>query len=531
MKKLLLLSSLLKFAFCFSQDYYPRNWNIDIQHYDFSINISDSSNTIRGSAEVTAYFKTDSKDIILDLTNKNKEGMGMTVTDIQVEGKTMSYKHLQDKLTITFNSGVRAGETAKIHIDYSGVPADGLIIGKNKFGDRTFFGDNWPDRAHNWLPTVDHPSDKATVDFIITAPEYYDVIANGAKKEESSLGGGMKLTHWTEGVPIPTKVMVFAAARFAIEYAQMYNGIPVESWVYPENRKEGFYDYGMATRPLILFDQLIGPYSYEKLANVQSTTRYGGMENASNIFYFENSVTGKGNDEPLLAHEIAHQWFGNSASEKDWHHIWLSEGFATYFAALYMGWAHGNDEFKERMVAARTKVIGYYRQNPAPVVDKSVHDYNKLLNPNSYEKGAWVLHMLSEKIGEANFMKGIRTYYKKYQNGNALTEDLQHEMEEASGTDLSDFFKEWIYTAGQPDLEIKWKYNKKKKSLVFDIRQKQDQLFLFPIEIGITTSEGVVIRTFSVSAKQQEFITGISEKPDGISIDPNVKLLFTGGVK
>src|SRR5204863_6116924 len=153
---------------------------------------------------------------------------------------------------------------------------------------------------------------------------------------ESAVTKKRKITHWKTSVVLPTKVMVIGVARFAIEYEGEINKVPLQSWVYPQNRKEGFSDYSMASGPLDYFSKNIAPYPYEKLANVQSTTRWGGMENAGNIFYYENSVTGKANIEGLLAHEVAHQWFGDSASESDWYHVWLSEGFATYFTQLYL---------------------------------------------------------------------------------------------------------------------------------------------------------------------------------------------------
>ena len=236
------------------------------------------------------------------------------------------------------------------------IPADGLIISKNKYGDRTFFSDNWPDRAHNWLPCNDHPFDKASVEFIVTAPEHYQVVSNGLQIEETSLPDHLKLTHWKEDVPLPTKVMVIGAANFAVNYVGNVDCIPIYSWVYAEDRDNGFQHYAVAKDILPWYIKNIGPYAYKKLANVQSKTIFGGMENASAIFYFENSV----NDDTLdalFAHEIAHQWFGNSACEADWPHLWLSEGFATYMAHLYLESKYGVDSFNKRMVIDRMKII------------------------------------------------------------------------------------------------------------------------------------------------------------------------------
>src|ERR1041385_4894957 len=188
--------------------------------------------------------------------------------------------------------------------------------------------------------------------------------------------------------------MVVGIARFAMEVSGRVENIPVESWVYPQNKKDGFFDYSVAARVLEFFNKEIGEYPYKKLANVQSKTRFGGLENANTIFYYENSVTGKGTAETLIAHEIAHQWFGNSVTEKDWHHVWLSEGFATYFANLYLERTYGHDRLAEEEKKDREQVVSYFSKNPNPVLDTTITDLTKLLSVNPYQKGGWVLHML-----------------------------------------------------------------------------------------------------------------------------------------
>ena len=153
------------------------------------------------------------------------------------------------------------------------------------YGNRTFFSDNWPNRAHNWFPCLDHPSKRSKVDFIITAPSHYQVIATGLKHRTVSLPGNRTTHYWTSAVPVPTKVMAFAAAEFAIDYNDDIDGFPYSNWVYPQNMEEGFYDFNVTPEIFRFFTSTIGPYPFEKIANVQSTTRYGGMENAGNIFY------------------------------------------------------------------------------------------------------------------------------------------------------------------------------------------------------------------------------------------------------
>ncbi len=513
-------------------DPYPRNPAIDVLQYIFQLEVNDSTDVIAGSASLTIHFKKSISQFELDLINKDASGKGMEISEIVLNGKRLTFSHTNNRININLPSATKVDDQLTFQITYKGIPQDGLIIGKNKFGDRGFFGDNWPDRGHHWLPVVDHPSDKAAVDFIIIAPHYYSVVANGIKIEESPIDFKRKLTHWHEEVPIPVKVMVAGIARFAVQQSGKVNDINIESWVYPQNRAEGFHDYAVAVRVLDYFHTHIGPYSYKKLANVQSKTRWGGLENANTIFYFENSVTGKGEREGLIAHEEAHQWFGNSATENDWHHVWLSEGFATYFANLYLENTYGHDRLVEEEKADREQVINYYLKNPAPIIDTTIVDIGKVLSTNTYQKAGWVLHMLRHEIGDQAFWKGIRQYYATYRNSNAMTVDLQGIMEEVSGKDLSGFFKQWLYVAGHPVLSATWRYDGKAKAVVLDLSQIQKgSPFQFPLEINFTDKEGKTeTKTIQVTSRSQKFNIPVEKAPTNARLDPNTWLLFEGTI-
>ncbi len=507
------------------QNHKTRWQSTDIQHYSFSVNLSDTSDMIYGDVVVTILFKEPVKTFTLDLAGKDKNGKGMTVYSISRDGKAVNYMHHDDVLTMTIDSGYN-GTIRNYRIKYAGIPSDGLIISKNKFGDRTFFGDNWPERAHNWIPCIDHPSDKATLEFKISAPDHYQVIANGRLIEESLHGHHYKFTHWQTEVPLPTKVMVIGVARFAVENVENDLNIPVSTWVYPQNDEEGFRDYRIATEPLDFFIRLIGDYPFSKLANVQSTTLYGGMENAGNIFYHERMVTGNQQQEGIIAHEIAHQWFGNTVTEENWHHIWLSEGFATYFTYLYYEHKYGQETFRSRMERERNVVIRYASRHLSPVIDTTITNYMDLLNPNSYQKGAWFLHMLRKKLGDDLFRECIRTYYKKFQYSNALTEDFQHIAESLAGKDLDYFFKQWLYQAGHPVLDIHWV--QKKSGIEIEIEQtQQGSAFVFPLELELVLRDGSK-RPESVYVDQpkKSFLIPINEKVEKIIPDPGVWLLF-----
>jgi len=374
MNLIFLLSSLL-----FS-DPYPKNENISVSHYVFRLELSDDTDIIKGEAEVTIRFMKPVASFDLNLVGKTGDTTGMEVISIKSSGKPVQYSFSNNLITIK----PPAGDEHTFVIKYQGIPYDGLIISKNKFGERTFFGDNWPDRGRHWLPTIDHPSYKSTVEFIITAPSHYEVVATGKLVAEKDLSKKRKLFHWKESVPVSVKVMTIGVSNFVVQQSGVVSGVPVTTWVYPQNEKDGFSDFSVAPKILEYLQEYIGPYPFEKLAHVQSKTRFGGLENASNIFYFENSVNGKNQRESLIAHETAHQWFGNSATEADWHHVWLSEGFATYCTALYMEHAYGADSLVSVMTKTRKQVFESDLKNTGPIVDTTITDINKVLSTNTY---------------------------------------------------------------------------------------------------------------------------------------------------
>jgi aminopeptidase N len=211
-KNILILLLFISF-YSRATDPYKRNPAIDILHYTFQLEVNDSTDVIAGKASVSIKFKKPTTEFELDLIGKDKSAKGMSVSAIMLDGKKLTFNHSSDRIKITLPNPAKENEALNFEINYSGIPQDGLIIGKNKFNDRGFFGDNWPNRGHHWLPVVDHPSDKATVDFIVIAPMHYSVVANGIKVEESFLDANRKLTHWHEEVPIGVKVMVVGVLR------------------------------------------------------------------------------------------------------------------------------------------------------------------------------------------------------------------------------------------------------------------------------------------------------------------------------
>ena len=500
------------------------NTPVDVQHYKFELTLSDKTDTIIGTATIELKFLINTKSISLDLGSIDTSGKGMLVSAITVGAENIPFEHTSNKLNLILGTA-KAGDNITLVIHYKGIPADGLIIGKSMFKKRTFFADNWPDRAHYWLPCNDIPADKASVEFVVTAPAHYSVISNGLKAEEQRLHDSTKVTHWKEDVPLPTKVMIIGAADFAVSDATYAGTIPVTSWIYQEDKTQGFHDYKNARDILQYFINYIGPYGYKKLANVQSKTIFGGMENAGAIFYFERSVSGHGGIDDLLAHEIAHQWFGDMVTETNFKHLWLSEGFATYLTDLYIESKNGKDSMHRRLSDERDKVIDFAATHTTPVIDTN-SNYKELLNASSYQKGAWVLHMLRMMVGDMVFKKIIREQYKKFAGRNASSEDFIATAEKVSHKNLQLFFKQWLYQPGVPVVAIAWEYRPASKKLIVSIEQQQPGLFSFPIELLLTGSNTKITKTVTVYNRKTLVAFSVNEKITGLIADPDYKLLW-----
>lgn len=499
---------------------------IDVQRYHFDLTLAEADDRIEGVAEIDVRFTADTlTTLVLDLVGGADDApTGMLVAEVLEDGRPASFRQRGDSLIVSLNSTPATGASRGYTITYAGVPADGLIIGHNRHGSRTFFGDNWPNRARHWLPTVDHPSDKAFFDWTVTLPAAYGVVANGRLRENSDLGDGRRRVRYVTTAPLATKIAVIGAAPFAVEVPAVVDGVPVESWVYPEDREAGFHDFARAVRVLQFFTSLLGEYPFAKLANVQSTTVYGGMENASAIFYDEQSVTGERRNEALIAHEVAHQWFGNAVTERDWPHLWLSEGFATYLTHVYFEFTYGEDVRHRRMAVDRQRVAAFAAQNPdRALVDSSYTVPTELLNPNSYQKGGWVLHLLRQRVGDEVFFEGLRTFYEQFRGGHADTEDFRRVMERASGEDLAAFFAQWMHRGGIPRLAASWEANGTRLALT--IRQVQPgPVFDLPLEVGIRTGDDLGVERIVVRQREETFYLNA---PAGatVALDPHVHVL------
>ncbi len=522
-------------------DTYPVNKNIDIKHYSFEINLSDTADVIYGNAQITVMFKkAGTQNFRLDLINKTAErlGKGMLIDAIKVADLTVPYTHQNDEIIISLPNPSVANSEIVFTISYHGIPFDGLIIGATRFGDRSFFCENWPNKTRQWLPTLDHPSDKATSEFIVTAPAHYKVISNGLLMEESDMGNNTRLTHWKQSVPVSCWLFVLGVADFAVKYVDQFNGKSIQSWVYPQNREAGFYDFDEPTKKVLEFySSYVGPFAYEKLANIQSVNSGGGMETSSAIFYGEDLINGKRDERirDVVIHEIAHQWFGNAVTETTWDDAWLSEGFATFFTLLFIENEYGKEAYTKGIMNAKKTVFERALKMPDfSIVSPRSAEKEPVTSELTYQKGAWVLHMLRNLVGDDDFQKGIRSYYTKFYNANATTDDFRIAMEKASGKDLKIFFKQWLYQPINPAINATWQYDAAHKKITIQIEQTQqgDIVFNVPVEIGFYKlgSTTPTILKMNLNKKTQMQTFSVSGVPDKMELDPNNILLSNNSI-
>ena len=335
-------------------DRYERQPGLDVLHYDVAIEIPDSGAVILGrTAILYQAVVEDLAEVRLDL------GAAMSVDSVTLDGETVPHRREGDRLVIG-GADTPAGARRRAVVWYHGEPQDGLIVGRTRHGRRSIFADNWADRAHQWFPSVDHPSDKATVAFEVEAPAELEVVANGLLVDRARTDGGRVRSRYVESAEIPVYGMVIGVTDFAVETAGVVDGIEVSHWTFPEDSAAGAVAFARSAEILAFYDSLFGPYPYEKLAHVQSATKFGGMENPGAIFYSQEAIGGALSADAderegltsLVAHETVHQWFGDAVTEADWNHLWLSEGFAEYFAAVFFEF-HGGERGRGDVELAR----------------------------------------------------------------------------------------------------------------------------------------------------------------------------------
>lgn len=527
-------------------DSYPRPDGYRIAHYMFDVEIGDGSDEIRMKEivriEVLAPNITrvklelcgprlpgpseaDSPDVCrrdgggARAPTANSEApadpTGMIVTEATIDGHGAMFDQTSNRVRVQLPGTVAPGQQLRLSLSYHGRPAAGLNIGTNTYGDRYFYAMPWPDRTHHWLATIDHPSVKVPKTLTVTAPAKYQVVSNGLLIQQLDLPDGRRRTTWDEKVPLAAGAYSFAAAPYALDRLGDFRGIDLSTWLIPQERDRGFAAFRATTEPVLEYiADRVGSYPYMKLAQIQVPRPGLALELGSSIIYGYDDAPGPN----VIAHEIAHQWFGTSVTPGDWDDLWLSEGFATYFALLYEDHAMGRDAFRLALRRSANEAVRYSVEHPeSTIVHPNLANIAKVLanKPQIYEGGAQVLHMLRGILGNETFWNGIRTYYARFRDSTASTEDLRRAMQEACSAspscpdeagDLRWFFDQWLTRGGLPSLQGRWRYDRAAKGVRISLEQRHAGApYRLPIDVALLLpATRASDRDADVTADQQQ---------------------------
>ena len=507
-------------------------------HYLVNITLNDQLSEI-----VTATTRVDM--LILKPTTLIDLDFGeLTIDTVTLDSKPVTFTHKDGALRVNLAERATAGARLVITVQYHGKPKDGLILTADKDGKPSAIGDNWPNRVHHWIPSFYHPSAKATVTFNITAPARDEVVANGRLDHVETVAGGATRT-WTysEGMPIPPYCMIIGVGQFARFEPKERTATPLSYYVPQVDAPFALKGFAPAIPSVASFSERIAPYPYEKLALIVGATRFGGMENSSAIVFTSTLFNPRAaaklsktfgvpvGTTTLIAHEIAHQWFGDSVTESTWADLWLSEGFATYFAGLFLQRYESEEAFQAYMKDAAEAAFGYEKKTRTPIFDRDTEDLFKLLNANNYQKGAWVLHMLRSRLGDDAFFRGLRAYYQAHAGGVATTEDLRAALEKASGRDLRAFFSRWVYDSGHPQYGLEWHWLGQKELRIVLTQRQPGNVFVDPVPVTIWTAGGKREVVLKPTGKLWIERVPLREKPIRVEIDPGNVLLDEASVK
>jgi len=509
---------------------------INVFLYHFDIQLPDTGAAFSAVASVAFTRTPEAGDaLVLDLVGLHVDSVENSAT-----ADSLAHRFSYDGRSLRLPLGaVSERAIGRVTVYYHGTPTDGLAIAAESSGRRSAFADDWPERARYWLPLVDTPGDKAAVEFSIDAPARWRVVANGRLLDTLDLGGGRTRWLWRETHPIPTYTMVLAAGPLAVsEHRPAESGgsrTPIQVWTFPED--SAFADsvpFRGATDIVETMERLVGPFPYEQLAHVESSTRFGGMENATAIFYARRPYVTRRMGESVVRHETAHQWFGDAVTERDFHHLWLSEGFASYFDLVVGAALHGDSVLSQGMRADAEA----YRKSAVvdrPIIDTAEHDIVKLLNENNYQKGAWVLHMLRRQVGDSAFFRGVRDYYGTYRDSSVISSQFAVIMEHRAKKSLDWFFTQWLTQPGYPQLDVNWKSNPFNQRLTVTVTQTQPVawgVFRLPdVPIELRDAAGHTARR-SMSVDGQTTIVRVDAPfvPTEVVVDPDGALLLTATV-
>ena len=459
-------------------------------------------------------------------------------------GKRLQFDHAGSKLRVTLDKPLAVGKSATVVVHYEArQPRQGIyFIGPDEAYPKKpvqVWTQGQDEDAHYWFPCIDYPNAKATTELTATVPAAFFVLSNGQLvKTTTDARAKTKTYHWKMDVPHVTYLVTCVAGKFS-GHTDVVDGIPVSYYVQPGREDDGGRSFGKTPKMLNFFsERLRCKYPYAKYAQVAvSDFIFGGMENTTATTQTDTTLHDARahldfSSDPLVAHELAHQWFGDLLTCKDWSHAWLNEGFATYFEALFREFDRGDDEFAYYRVglqdAYKREDRDHYRR--AIVTNVYVEPVD-LFDRHLYEKGACVLHMIRVQLGDDLWWKAISRYVAENAMRNVETVDLARAIEDASGRNFAPFFDQWVMHAGHPEFDVTYEWDAQGKIGAVTVAQTQTvdehtPLFKVPVTIEFGMSGGTAERfDIQCDAPTQTFHFTLRNRPVTFVFDPGGDVL------
>ncbi len=425
------------------------NGGYDVQHYALDLQVDPTTNVVAGSVMITAQATASLPEFNLDFQT-------LEVQEVAVQNAPATYRRSQRELTIVPASPVAHGATFTTTIHYRGQPVPvaspsaGFGMGWNNVNGYIFVVSE-PEGASGWFPANDHPRDKATYSFRITVPEPYVVAANGLLRETTD-NGETTTFHWETTSPMASYLATVHIGRFAVATEEGPDGLPIRNYFAQELPPAADEPFERTAEMIDFFSSRFGPYPFEAYGVVVPNVRLGFALETQTLSVFGSEMAGSGNPasatrrELVAAHELAHQWFGNSVSVENWQDIWLNEGFATFAEWLWQEQTAGRPAYND--VVRRTYEAVQRRQLPPPGTPPA----GDLFNQSVYQRGGLTVAALRAQVGDAAFFRILQTYTQHYRYGNASTAEFIALAEAVSGQELDALFTAWLYDPQLPRL-------------------------------------------------------------------------------
>ncbi len=529
----------------YSDFHFARDRAFDLIHTRLEISFNEKERSLAG--KVTHTFTPllpNQRFVVLDAVGLNIEKIS------DPTGNSLAFDQFDGKLKIDLGLPFRPQfDTFFVTIDYNGKPKEGIYFvqpdSRYPRKKHQIWSQGEDEYTRYWIPIYDYPNDKATSEVLVTVPEKYLAVSNGELVSDTR-ANDMRTFHWRENVPHVTYLISLVAGELEMysDTATVYvdNKIKIVPMLYyhpPGEKEKSVRSFGKTGKMIRFFSEKIGvPYPYEKYAQAAiDEFMWGGMENISATSQTERTLHDRlahqdFKSEGLVAHELAHQWWGDLLTCRDWSHIWLNEGFATYFDALFQEYDLGSDEMPVEMRDNRDGYLNEDKSYRRPIVTSYYTDPFDMFDRHTYPKGAWVLHMLRTYLGEEFWWKGINHYCQKHYADNVGTSDFERAMEETTGKNLDWFFQQWVYKGGYPEFKIRTSWDDSAKVTKISIEQMQPTDSLTPIfrvklPAVVTTSKEALLDTFWIDQKEEVFYIATSERPQMVEIDPRLTVLKT----